>query len=81
MPGEDPKQHTSSTDSAIRRPGGPVGERPTPHTATPPNKPGQYDADDQRKVRSELADVGQADEQTGGDRPRARDGTGGQGPR
>lgn len=69
----DPKQPSESSDSARTRPGGQVGEKPASHTQGPPNKPGKYDADEQREARSELADVGQADEQTGGEDQRATD--------
>jgi len=67
----DPKQHSHASDSAQQRPGGQFGEKPAPHTQTPPNKPGQFDQDDQRKARSERADTGMADEQTGGEDQRA----------
>lgn len=62
---QEQKQHAQSLDSARSRPGGQVGEKPAPHTQTPPNKPGQFDKDDQRKTRSEEADAGVADEQVG----------------
>lgn len=65
-------QHTDPDDPTIKRPGGLLGEKPAPHTETPPNKPGQYDHDEQRAERSELAGVGQADEQIGTDEPSSR---------
>jgi hypothetical protein len=67
---QDSKQHAQSSDSARSRPGGPIGEKPAPHTQTPPNKPGQFDEDD-REARSNDADAGVADEQVGRDDPRA----------
>jgi hypothetical protein len=69
----EPKQHSQSTDSARTRPGGQIGEKPAPHTQTPPNKPGQFDEDD-RKTRSEEADAGVADEQVGHEDQRAEKG-------
>jgi hypothetical protein len=68
---QEQKEHAPSSDSARSRPGGQLGEKPAPHTQTPPNKPGQFDEDDQRKVRSEEADAGVADEQVGREDQRA----------
>ena len=71
---QHPKDPSFATDSALKRPGGTVGEKPAPHTQTPPNKPGQFEDDAQQEARSKMADAGAADEQTGedGDEPIAR---------
>lgn len=47
------------------KPGGQPGQRPTPKTNAPPNKPGQYDRDDADKAQIDEEHEGGTEEQVG----------------